>query len=67
MKFKSKHEDEANTILEYYLILSPFQKQTQVEFSNIRIKETAIRFLTVVNLLDKPRQVNNTEYSTFYN
>ncbi|XP_060855887.1 protein abnormal spindle-like [Metopolophium dirhodum] len=56
VKFKSKHEDEANTVLEYYLVLSPFQKQTQVEFSNIRIKETAIRFLTVVNLLDKPRQ-----------
>jgi len=59
VKFKSKHEDEAKTVLEYYLVLAPFQKQTQVEFSNIRIKETAIRFLTVVNLLDKPRQVNN--------
>ncbi|XP_022160068.1 protein abnormal spindle-like isoform X2 [Myzus persicae] len=56
VKFKSKLEDEANTVLEYYLVLSPFQKQTQVEFSNVKIKETAIRFLTVVNLLDKPRQ-----------
>jgi len=59
VKFKSKQEDEVNTVLEYYLVLAPFQKQTQVEFSNIRIKETAIRFLTVVNLLNKPRQVSN--------
>jgi len=60
VKFKSKQEDEANTVIEYYLVLAPFQKQTQVEFSNIRIKETAIRFLTVVNLLNKPRKVINT-------
>lgn len=58
MKFKSKHEDEENTVLDYYMVLAPFQKQTQVEFSNIKIKETAIRFLTVANLFDKPRQVN---------
>ncbi|XP_026817930.1 protein abnormal spindle-like isoform X2 [Rhopalosiphum maidis] len=56
VKFKSKHEDEANTVLDYCMVLAPFQKQTQVEFSNIKIKETAIRFLTVVNLFDKPRQ-----------
>ncbi|KAF0764759.1 protein abnormal spindle-like isoform X1 [Aphis craccivora] len=56
VKFKSKHEDEENTVLDYYMVLAPFQKQTQVEFSNIRIKETAMRFLTVTNLFDKPRQ-----------
>ncbi|KAE9525583.1 hypothetical protein AGLY_014110 [Aphis glycines] len=56
VKFKSKHEDEENTVLDYYMVLAPFQKQTQVEFSNIKIKETAIRFLTVANLFDKPRQ-----------
>lgn len=65
MKFKSKLEDEANTVLEYYLVLSPFQKQTQVEFSNVKIKETAIRFLTVVNLLDKPRQVIKLNFPIF--
>jgi len=65
VKFKSKQEDEANIELDYYLILAPFQKQTQVEFSNIRIKETAIRFLTVINMSDKARQVNITFYYLF--
>lgn len=39
------------------MILAPFQKQTQIEFTNIKLKEIAIRFLTVVNPLDKRGQV----------
>lgn len=39
------------------MVLAPFQKQTQVEFNNIKLKETSVRFLTVVNPLDKPGQV----------
>jgi len=41
------------------MVLAPFQKQTQVEFNNIKFKEIAVRFLTVVNPLDKRGQVNN--------
>jgi hypothetical protein len=44
------------------MILAPFQKQTQIEFANVKIKEEAVRFLTVINPLDKPRQVNNLYY-----
>lgn len=41
-------------------MLAPFQKQTQIEFTNIKLKEIAIRFLTVVNPHDKPGQVIRT-------
>jgi len=57
VKIKSKQNDDINTEINYCLVLAPFQKQTQVEFSNIKIKSTAVRFLTVINPLDKPRQV----------
>jgi len=40
------------------MVLAPFQKQTQVEFTNIKLKEISVRFLIVVNPLDKPGQVN---------
>jgi len=40
------------------MVLAPFQKQTQVEFNNIKLKEIAVRFLTVVNPLDRHGQVN---------
>lgn len=39
------------------MVLAPFQKQTQVEFTNITLKEIAVRFLTVVNPSDKSGQV----------
>jgi abnormal spindle-like microcephaly-associated protein len=39
------------------MVLAPFQKHTQVEFNNIKLKETAVRFLTLINPLDKPGQV----------
>jgi len=39
------------------MVLAPFQKPTQVEFTNIKFKEIALRFLTVVNPLDKQGQV----------
>lgn len=42
------------------MMLAPFQKQTQIEFTNIKLKEIAIRFLTVVNPLDKRGQVVKT-------
>jgi len=42
------------------MVLAPFQKQTQVEFNNIKLKEIAVRFLTVVNPLDKHGQVNKS-------
>lgn len=40
------------------MVLAPFQKQTQIEFNNIKLKEIAVRFLTVVNPLDRHGQVN---------
>lgn len=43
--------------MNYQMILAPFQKQTQIEFANIKLKEKAVRFLTVINPLDKPLQV----------
>lgn len=58
VKIKSNQENETKTVLNYYLVLAPFQKQTQVEFANIKIKETAVRYLTVINPNDKPKQVN---------
>lgn len=48
-----------NTEIDYQLVLAPFQKQTQVEFTNIKLKQEAVRFLTVINPQDKPRQVIN--------
>lgn len=58
VKIQSKQDgDTMNTIEEYSLVLAPFQKQTQIEFVNIKIKETAIRYLTVINPFDHPRQV----------
>lgn len=48
-----------NTVHNYCLVLAPFQKQTQIEFVNIQFKDTAIRFLTVINPLDKPRKVSS--------
>lgn len=39
------------------MILAPFQKLTQVEFINIKIKESAVQFLTIVNPHDKIKQV----------
>lgn len=39
------------------MVLAPFQKQTQVEFTNIKLKEIAVRFLIVVNPYGKSGQV----------
>ncbi|XP_050438518.1 protein abnormal spindle isoform X3 [Adelges cooleyi] len=47
---------ENNELVANCIILAPFQKQAQVEFKNIKLKETAVRYLTIVNPLDKPRQ-----------
>ncbi|XP_025421851.1 protein abnormal spindle-like isoform X3 [Sipha flava] len=55
VKIKS-NDDDINTVFSYNMILAPFQKQTQIEFANVKIKEEAVRFLTVINPLDKPRQ-----------
>lgn len=57
VKIKTKPEYDTDTVVNYCLTLAPFQKQTQVEFSNIKVKEVAVRFLTVINPLDKLRQV----------
>lgn len=59
MKIKSNQENETKTVLNYFMILAPFQKPTQVEFANIKIKETAVRYLTVINPHDKPKQVKS--------
>ncbi|XP_050531513.1 protein abnormal spindle isoform X2 [Daktulosphaira vitifoliae] len=48
--------NDCKDVENYRMILAPFQKQTQVEFSNIKLKETAVRCLTVVNPLDKSGQ-----------
>lgn len=40
------------------MVLAPFQKQIQVEFNSVKLKEIAVRFLTFVNPLDKFKQVN---------
>jgi len=63
VKIKSKQDDTC-TIVNYCLVLAPFQKQTQVEFADVKIKETSVRCLTVVNPLDKSGQVNS--YSLFF-
>jgi len=47
------------------MVLAPFQKQTQVEFTNIKLKEISVRFLTVVNPLNKPGQVNKFVFFFF--
>lgn len=57
VKIESKQDDAINTSEEYSLILAPFQKSTQIEFVNIKIKETATRYLTIINPNDQPRQV----------
>lgn len=57
VKIKSNHENETKTVLNYYMILAPFQKPTQIEFANIKIKETAVRYLTVINPHEKSKQV----------
>lgn len=58
-KIKLEPDDVIDPIINYRMVLAPFQKQTQVEFTNIKLKEMSVRFLTVVNPLDKPGQVNN--------
>ncbi|XP_060849151.1 abnormal spindle-like microcephaly-associated protein homolog [Rhopalosiphum padi] len=55
-KIKSEPYDVTDSIVNYRMVLAPFQKQTQVEFNNIKLKEIAVRFLTVVNPLDKHGQ-----------
>jgi len=61
-KIKSEPDDVTDSIVNYRMVLAPFQKQTQVEFTNIKLKETSVRFLTVVNPLDKPGQVKKFIY-----
>ncbi|CAI6348354.1 unnamed protein product [Macrosiphum euphorbiae] len=55
-KIKSEPCDVTDSIVNYRMVLAPFQKQTQVEFNNIKLKEIAVRFLTVVNPLDRHGQ-----------
>lgn len=55
-KIKSEPYDVTDSIVNYRMVLAPFQKQTQVEFNNIKLKEIAVRFLTVVNPLDRHGQ-----------
>lgn len=58
-KIKSEPDDVTDSVINYRMVLAPFQKQTQVEFNNIKLKETSVRFLTVVNPLEKSGQVIN--------
>jgi len=53
----SDPDDVTDSVFNYRMVLAPFQKQTQIEFTNIKLKEIAVRFLTIVNPLDKSGQV----------
>lgn len=54
----NSRSNECNEVENYRMILAPFQKQTQVEFSKVKLKETAVRCLTVINPLDRSGQVS---------
>lgn len=53
------NEDDAKTEVNISMVLAPFQKRTQVEFIDVKIKESAVRFLTVVNPHNKTIHVIN--------
>lgn len=56
-KIKSAPEDVTDSVVDYRMVLAPFQKQTIVEFNNIKLKEIGVQFLTIINPLNKQGQV----------
>ncbi|VVC38206.1 Hypothetical protein CINCED_3A000313 [Cinara cedri] len=56
-KIKFEPNDVIESVINYRMVLAPFQKQTQIEFNNVKLREISVRFLTFINPLDKLKQL----------